>query len=94
MRSAVVLFPGSNRDHDMVKALHAVTGSLPTVVWPEIEKAIWFGRSLNATAVIGALATDQLVSFVACAGLGAVVLVLFGMLRGTLCRTPYPAYWW
>ncbi len=33
MRSAVVLFPGSNRDHDMVKALHAVTGSLPTVVW-------------------------------------------------------------
>ncbi|MBC9954142.1 HPP family protein [Leucobacter sp. cx-42] len=47
-----------------------------------------------ATAVIGALATDQLVSFVACAGLGAVVLVLFGMLRGTLRRTPYPAYWW
>jgi phosphoribosylformylglycinamidine synthase len=33
MRSAVVLFPGSNRDHDMVKALHAVTGSMPTVVW-------------------------------------------------------------
>ncbi|MBS1167124.1 MAG: purQ [Proteobacteria bacterium] len=33
MRSAVVLFPGSNRDHDMVKALHSVTGVLPTVVW-------------------------------------------------------------
>jgi phosphoribosylformylglycinamidine synthase len=33
MRSAVVLFPGSNRDHDMVKALHAVTGTMPTVVW-------------------------------------------------------------
>ena len=33
MRSAVVLFPGSNRDHDMVKALHDVTGSRPTVVW-------------------------------------------------------------
>lgn len=47
-----------------------------------------------ATAVIGALTTDQLVSFVVCAGLGAVVLVLFGMLRGTLRRTPYPVYWW
>lgn len=33
MRSAVVLFPGSNRDHDMVKALHAITGVRPTVVW-------------------------------------------------------------
>ncbi|MCM5559432.1 phosphoribosylformylglycinamidine synthase subunit PurQ [Pleomorphomonas sp. JP5] len=33
MRSAVVLFPGSNRDHDMVKALHSVTGVEPTVVW-------------------------------------------------------------
>ena len=33
MRSAVVLFPGSNRDHDMVKALHSVTGIQPTVVW-------------------------------------------------------------
>ena len=30
MRSAVVLFPGSNRDHDMVKALHSVTGVQPT----------------------------------------------------------------
>lgn len=33
MRSAVVLFPGSNRDHDMVKALADVTGRAPTVVW-------------------------------------------------------------
>lgn len=33
MRSAVVLFPGSNRDHDMVKALTAITGTAPTVVW-------------------------------------------------------------
>ena len=33
MRSAVVLFPGSNRDHDMVKALYDVTGVRPTVVW-------------------------------------------------------------
>ena len=33
MRSAVVLFPGSNRDRDMVAALTKVTGSVPTVVW-------------------------------------------------------------
>lgn len=33
MRSAVVLFPGSNRDRDMVAALTKVTGSTPTVVW-------------------------------------------------------------
>lgn len=33
MRSAVVLFPGSNRDRDMVAALTKVTGSAPTVVW-------------------------------------------------------------
>ena len=33
MRSAVVLFPGSNRDRDIVAALTSVTGKAPTVVW-------------------------------------------------------------
>ncbi|WP_099558878.1 phosphoribosylformylglycinamidine synthase subunit PurQ [Hartmannibacter diazotrophicus] len=33
MKSAVILFPGSNRDHDMVKALTQVSGLAPTVVW-------------------------------------------------------------
>jgi len=33
MRSAVVLFPGSNRDRDMVAALAKITGQAPTVVW-------------------------------------------------------------
>ncbi|BBE71544.1 phosphoribosylformylglycinamidine synthase subunit PurQ [Oharaeibacter diazotrophicus] len=33
MRSAVVLFPGSNRDRDMVAALAKITGRAPTVVW-------------------------------------------------------------
>jgi phosphoribosylformylglycinamidine synthase len=33
MRSAVVVFPGSNRDRDMVAALKAVTGRAPAIVW-------------------------------------------------------------
>jgi phosphoribosylformylglycinamidine synthase I len=33
MRSAVVLFPGSNRDRDMVAALTRIAGTAPTVVW-------------------------------------------------------------
>ena len=43
MRSAVVLFPGSNRDRDVVAALTKVTGQAPTVVWhqdttvPDVE---------------------------------------------------------
>ena len=32
--------------------------------------------------------------FVVCAGLAAGVLVLFGLIRSTLKRTAYPAYWW
>jgi phosphoribosylformylglycinamidine synthase len=33
MKSAVVLFPGSNRDHDMVAAIARVTGHAPIIVW-------------------------------------------------------------
>jgi phosphoribosylformylglycinamidine synthase subunit PurQ / glutaminase len=33
MKAAVVLFPGSNREIDMVNALAAATGSEPAVVW-------------------------------------------------------------
>lgn len=47
-----------------------------------------------ATAVIGAMLTQGHISFVVCAGLAAGVLVLFGLLRSTLKRTAYPAYWW
>lgn len=47
-----------------------------------------------ATAVIGAMTTQDQVSFVVCAGLAAVILVLFGLLRATLKRATYPAYWW
>ena len=33
MRSAVILFPGSNRDRDMVSALTKILGRPPAVVW-------------------------------------------------------------
>ena len=33
MKAAVVVFPGSNRDHDMLLALERVTGVAPTAVW-------------------------------------------------------------
>ena len=33
MRSAVIVFPGSNRDHDMLVALEKLTGTRPLAVW-------------------------------------------------------------
>jgi phosphoribosylformylglycinamidine synthase len=33
MKSAVVLFPGINRERDMVKALTDVSGSTPDIIW-------------------------------------------------------------
>lgn len=33
MRSAVIQFPGSNRDHDMIAALTKVSGVAPVVIW-------------------------------------------------------------
>ncbi len=33
MRSAVVVFPGINREHDMIRALRLATGKEPLVVW-------------------------------------------------------------
>lgn len=47
-----------------------------------------------AMAVIGAMAAEGRLAFVACVGLAAVVLVLFGLLRATFRRTAYPSYWW
>jgi phosphoribosylformylglycinamidine synthase len=46
VKSAVILFPGINREHDMLRALEMVTGSRPIVVWhtettlPKIELAV------------------------------------------------------
>jgi phosphoribosylformylglycinamidine synthase subunit PurQ / glutaminase len=33
MKSAVVVFPGSNRDRDMIAALTKISGQAPTLVW-------------------------------------------------------------
>ena len=33
MKSAVVVFPGINRERDMMLALEAVTGIAPVAVW-------------------------------------------------------------
>ena len=33
MRSAVVVFPGSNRDHDMIVALEKIAGRRPMTIW-------------------------------------------------------------
>lgn len=33
MRSAVIIFPGSNRDRDMIAALQSVSGKRPETVW-------------------------------------------------------------
>lgn len=33
MKTAVIVFPGSNRDHDMFHALELITGSRPQCVW-------------------------------------------------------------
>ena len=41
MKSAVVVFPGINRERDMMLALEAVTGVAPVAVWhtdPELPK--------------------------------------------------------
>jgi phosphoribosylformylglycinamidine synthase I len=33
MKSAVIVFPGSNRDRDMIAALTKISGSAPAIVW-------------------------------------------------------------
>ena len=33
MKSAVIVFPGSNCDRDMAEGLRIVTGKAPTMVW-------------------------------------------------------------
>jgi phosphoribosylformylglycinamidine synthase I len=33
MKTAVIVFPGSNRDYDMLSALEAITGGKPVSVW-------------------------------------------------------------
>lgn len=62
MRSAVVVFPGSNRDHDMIRAIGIVCGRKPEPVWygdtdlPEIDLIVLpggfsYGDYLRAGAI-------------------------------------------
>ncbi len=47
-----------------------------------------------ATAAIGTTITEGQLSFILCAGIAAVVLVLSGLARSAFGKTKYPAYWW
>jgi phosphoribosylformylglycinamidine synthase len=46
MKSAIILFPGINREHDMARALTTVTGTAPVMVWhgdselPKVDLAV------------------------------------------------------
>ncbi len=62
MKSAVVVFPGSNRDRDMIAALTKVAGAAPAVVWhkdtevPEVDLIVLpggfsYGDYLRAGAI-------------------------------------------
>jgi threonine dehydrogenase-like Zn-dependent dehydrogenase len=46
--------------HGMGASLYLEATGLPTVVYPEIEKAIWEGRTLNATVVVVARADAKM----------------------------------
>jgi phosphoribosylformylglycinamidine synthase subunit PurQ / glutaminase len=62
MRSAIVLFPGTNRERDMAVALKRVTGRAPAIVWhgdtglPDVDLIVLpggfsFGDYLRAGAI-------------------------------------------
>lgn len=38
MKSAVIVFPGSNRDRDMIAALTKISGTAPAIVWHQETK--------------------------------------------------------
>jgi len=44
----------------MGAALYLEATGLPTVVWPDIEKTIWYARGINATAVVVARADAKM----------------------------------
>ena len=83
MRSAVIVFPGSNRDRDMIAALRKLTGHAPAVAWnkdadlPEadlyvIPGGFSYGDYLRAGAI--AARSPVLTALKARAAAGAYVL--------------------
>jgi phosphoribosylformylglycinamidine synthase len=64
MKSAVIQFPGINREHDMARALHLVTGIRPHMVWhtettlPDVDLVVVpggfsYGDYLRCGAIAG-----------------------------------------
>ena len=83
MKSAVVTFPGSNRDHDVAAALAAITGREPAAVWyadstlPEIDLVVLpggfsYGDYLRSGAI--AARAPAMRAIAAHAGRGGLVL--------------------
>jgi phosphoribosylformylglycinamidine synthase I len=83
MKSAVIVFPGSNRDHDMLVALEAITGGKPVSVWhadtelPPIDLVVLpggfsYGDYLRSGAIAARAPIMRAVA--AHAGRGALVL--------------------
>lgn len=64
MKSAVIVFPGSNRERDMLYALHQITGREPVAVWhqettlPDVDLVVLpggfsYGDYLRTGAIAG-----------------------------------------
>ncbi|WP_446429050.1 HPP family protein [Leucobacter sp. 1207-22] len=48
----------------------------------------------SATAMIAAMTVSGRISLILSTVIGAIILVLFGILLNKIKRTGYPAYWW
>ena len=88
MKSAVILFPGTNRERDMAAALLRATGTAPRIVWhgetnlPDVDLIVLpggfsFGDYLRSGAI--AARSPAMSEVVKRAGQGVLVLVdMFG----------------
>ena len=47
-----------------------------------------------ATAILGAAIPSGQLTFILCAGMAAVILVLVGVIGAKISTTTYPIYWW
>jgi len=94
MKTAIVLFPGTNRERDMAAALRAATGQEPTIVWhadttlPDADLIVLpggfsFGDYLRSGAI--AARSPIMADVVRRAGAGTLIL---GVCNGfqTLCE--------
>ena len=92
MKSAVIVFPGSNCDRDLAVAIEEVTGSAPTMLWHR-ETELPDGVARNANLPDSAPATDAnrtikpdwLVLIGICTHLGCIPLFNQGEFGGYLC---------